>query len=155
MQCSHLIVPRHCLQNICTGPMASGKHVNQFLQTMYAAIPPPTRRLHVSSCNIEHHRLRRQNISHIQHQPNDAGIRVIHALYHCVFPTNSSRNLPSKVSCINRVIIINYKPATFLITCSSLQHTYSPSCTRWVVFNFITYIYIIYNSRFIRYKTKL
>ena len=60
-----------------------------------------------SSCNIEHHhRLRRQKLSIIRYQPNDSGIRVAHALYHCVFPAKNSRNqhvapLPSKVSRIN------------------------------------------------------
>ena len=38
-----------------------------------------------SSCNIEHHHpLRRQNLSIIRYQPNDSGIVVIHALYHCI-----------------------------------------------------------------------
>ena len=48
--CSHGLVPRYRLQNICTGPMASRKHLNQFIQTMYAAIPTPTRR-HSTSHN--------------------------------------------------------------------------------------------------------
>ena len=31
VQCSHLIVPRHCLQNVYMGPVASGKHLNMWV----------------------------------------------------------------------------------------------------------------------------
>ena len=64
-----------------------------------------------SRCNIEHHhRLCRQNLSIIRYQPNDSGIIVIHALYHCVFPATNSRNRhvaqpPGKVSRINRLTL--------------------------------------------------
>ena len=51
VQCSHLIAPRHCLQDVCTGLVASRKHLNQFMQTVYAAIPP-TRRHSTSHNNI-------------------------------------------------------------------------------------------------------
>ena len=43
---------RHCLQNICTGLVASGRHLNQFMQTVYAAIPTPTRRHSTTYNNI-------------------------------------------------------------------------------------------------------